>query len=60
MGRTGTLITVDMALEQAALENVVDIPAIVAKIRRQRMKMVQNSVREADTYYLLELQSSHL
>ena len=35
-----------MALEQATLENVVDIPAIVTKMRRQRMKMVQNSVRE--------------
>ena len=53
-------ITVDMALEQAALENVVDIPAIFIKMRSQRMKMVQTSVREADMYYLLELQSSHL
>ena len=47
VGRTGTLIAIDMALEQAAKENVVDIPAIVTKMRRQRMKMVQNSVREA-------------
>ena len=47
MGRTGTLIAIDMALEQAVRENVVDIPAIVTKMRRQRMKMVQNSVREA-------------
>ena len=39
-----------MALEQAALENVVDIPAIVIKMRRQRMKMVQNSVRKVNTY----------
>ena len=51
VGRTGTLIAIDMALEQAAQENVVDIPAIVTKMRRQRMKMVQNSVREADTYF---------
>ena len=51
IGRTGIRMTVDMALEQAALENVVDIPAIAIKMRRQRMKMVQNSVREADTYY---------
>ena len=49
VGRTGTLIAIDMALEQATLENVVDIPAIVVKMRRQRMKMVQNSVREANT-----------
>ena len=40
-------MAIDMALEQAAQENVVDIPAIVTKMRRQRMKMVQNSVREA-------------
>ena len=47
VGRTGTLMAIDMALEQAARENVVDIPAIVTKMRRQRMKMVQNSVRKA-------------
>ena len=46
-GGTGTLIAIDMALEQATQENVVDVPAIVIKMRRQRMKMVQNSVREA-------------
>ena len=51
VGRTGTLIAIDIALEQAAQEHVVDIPAIVIKMRRQRMKMVQNSVREADTYF---------
>ena len=45
VGRTGTLIAIDIALEQAALENVVDIPAIVTKMRRQRMKMVQTSVK---------------
>ena len=55
VGRTGTLIAIDIALEQAALENVVDIPAIVTKMRRQRMKMVQTSVSEADTYYLFQL-----
>ena len=49
VGRTGTLIAIDTALEQAARENVVDIPAIVTKMRRQRMKMVQNSVREPNS-----------
>ena len=48
IGRTGTLITIGIALEQAAQEKVVDIPAIVTKMRRQRMKMVQNSVREVN------------
>ena len=47
VGRTGTLMAIDVALEQAARENVVDIPAIVTKMRRQRMKMVQNSVRNS-------------
>ena len=54
VGRTGTLIAIDMALEQATQENVVDIPAIVTKMRRQRMKMVQNSVREAVIYSVRE------
>ena len=48
VGRTGTLIAIDTALEQAAQEDVVDIPATVTKIRRQRMKMVQSPVREND------------
>ena len=55
VGRTGTLMAIDMALEQAARENVVDIPAIVTKTRRQRMKMVQNSVREACSSFYLEV-----
>ena len=53
VGRTGTLIAIDMALEQAAQKNVVDIPAIVTKMRRQRMKMVQNSVREAWNWHIV-------
>ncbi len=44
VGRTGTLIAIDIALDQAARERVVDIPGVVTKIRRQRMKMVQNMV----------------
>ena len=52
VGRTGTLIAIDIALEQAARQSVVDIPAIVTKMRRQRMKMIQTSVREAATYLL--------
>ena len=46
VGRTGTLIAIDTALEQAAQEDVVNIPATVTKMRRQRMKMVQSPVRE--------------
>ena len=44
VGRTGTLIAIDIALKQAAKEGAVDIPAVVYKIRRQRMKMVQTVV----------------
>ena len=52
IGRTGTLIAIDTILEQAAQENVVDIPAIVTKMRNQRMKMVQNSVRELCNWHI--------
>ena len=44
VGRTGTLIGIDTALAQAAKEGVVDMPAIVTKMRAQRMKMVQSPV----------------
>ena len=44
VGRTGTLISIDTALAQAAREGVIDIPAIVTKMRTERMKMVQSPV----------------
>ena len=44
VGRTGTFITVDMALEQAKKEWKVDIAGIVTRLRQQRMKMVQTEV----------------
>ena len=44
VGRTGTFITVDMALEQAEKERKVDIAGIVNRLREQRMKMVQTDV----------------
>ena len=44
MGRTGTLIALDIALEQAAKKGVMDIPEVVGKIRDQRMKLVQTDV----------------
>ena len=46
MGRTGTLISIDIALAQAAREGVVNIPAIVTKMRTERMKMVQSPVSQ--------------
>ena len=44
VGRTGTFIAVDMALEQADKEKKVDIAGIVSRMRQQRMKMVQTDV----------------
>ena len=44
VGRTGTFIAIDLALEQAKKENVVDIAGIVNRLRQQRMKMVQTLV----------------
>ena len=37
VGRTGTFITVDMALEQAEKERKVDITGIVNRLRKQKM-----------------------
>ena len=45
VGRTGTLIAIDIALSQASKEKQVDIPKIIVNMRRQRMKMVQTVVR---------------
>ena len=44
VGRTGTFIAVDIALEQAIKEGVVDIAGIINRLREQRMKMVQTVV----------------
>ena len=46
VGRTGTLIAIDIALSQASKEKQVDIPKIIVNMRRQRMKMVQTVVRK--------------
>ena len=44
VGRTGTLITIDIALEQVKAEAVVGIYNIVDKLRHQRPQMVQSQV----------------
>ena len=44
VGRTGTFIAIDMAIEQANKEGLIDIPGIVNRLRQQRMKMVQTKV----------------
>ena len=45
VGRTGTFITLDMALEQADKEGLVDVVGIITRLREQRMNMVQTAVR---------------
>ena len=44
VGRTGTLITIDIALEQVKAEGIVGIYNIVDKLRHQRPQMVQSQV----------------
>ena len=44
VGRTGTLIAIDIALAQAHKDGQVDIAKIIVDMRKQRMKMVQTSV----------------
>ena len=44
VGRTGTFIALDLALDQAAKERVLDLAGIVTRLRQQRMKMVQTVV----------------
>ena len=44
VGRTGTFITLDIALEQVNNEGKVDIGGIVTRLRQQRTQMVQTEV----------------
>ena len=44
VGRTGSYIAIDIALEQANKEGIVDISGIINRLRQQRMKMVQTHV----------------
>ena len=53
VGRTGTFIAIDIALEQAKREGVVDIAGIVNRLRQQRMKMVQTLVRNEVSLFIL-------
>jgi len=46
VGRTGTFITIDIALEQVKAEGVVDIYNVVNKLRHQRPHMVQALVSD--------------
>ena len=45
IGRTGTLIALDILLDQADKEGVIDVYQCVTKLREQRTQMVQTLVR---------------
>ena len=47
VGRTGTYITLDNALDQIEAESLVDIDVVIVKARNQRMKMVQTKVQKS-------------
>ena len=55
VGRTGTFIAIDLALEQAKTEGLVDIAGIVNRLREQRMQMVQSEVCSLFTGELLHV-----
>ena len=44
VGRTGTFMAIDMALQQAEKEGIIDIIGIISKMRQKRMKMIQTVV----------------
>ena len=44
VGRSGTYITLDNALDQIEAKSLVDIDVVIVKARNQRMKMVQTKV----------------
>ena len=55
VGHTGTFITIDIALEQAEREGMMDIAGIVNRLREERMKMVQTEVRTKGIFVCLHL-----
>ena len=44
VGRSGTFIAIDIALQQTINEGYIDIVSVINKMRQQRMKMVQTAV----------------
>lgn len=46
MGRTGTIIALDMCLDQLMEEGVVDVMGVVRELRENRNDMVQALVRD--------------
>lgn len=50
VGRTGTIIALDIAIEQLKAEGQVDVQGIVSFLRHQRRQMVQTEVSIIMTY----------
>lgn len=44
VGRTGTLIALDLLMKQANQSKVVDVVGTTLRIRQDRAKMIQNEV----------------
>jgi protein tyrosine phosphatase len=44
VGRTGTIILIDVCLKMAKLEGFIDSLAVLARMRHQRANMVDNHV----------------
>lgn len=45
VGRTGTLIALDILMEQARKKKIIDVMNTVVKLRKDRDRMVQAEVR---------------
>ena len=46
VGRTGTLILLDIVMQQMKVEGSLSVHQCLRKLRMQRMKMVQSQVRD--------------
>ena len=49
VGRTGTIIALDISLDQLKTEDEVNVQAVVNFLRQQRTQMVQVLVRNEET-----------
>uniref|UniRef100_A0A8C5SZ90 protein-tyrosine-phosphatase n=1 Tax=Laticauda laticaudata TaxID=8630 RepID=A0A8C5SZ90_LATLA len=58
-GRTGCYIVIDIMLDMAEREGVVDIYNCVKALRSRRINMVQTEAIDYTVYLMLTLQNSH-
>ena len=50
VGRTGTIVALDICLDQLLAERVVDVMGVVRELRENRNDMVQARVRTANKH----------